>query len=84
MYIFPLENITKVLGIPKVSKIFHELPKPGIGDDSRAWRIGTEEPSYLIEFIKSEVFVGLSMSGNAADYGVLTDLAKKAESKISP
>jgi hypothetical protein len=90
--IYPIENISKVLTIPKQSTenmTINELSKPNIGDDSRAYRIdtkdesGTESRGYVIEFIKMDVYEALSLTGTVTDYELLKDLAKKAESKIS-
>jgi len=88
--IYPIENISKVLTLPRESNeniTFDELSKPNIEDNSRAFRItakdefGTEQRYYQIEFIKMDVYESLYMSGTTTDYELLKDLSKKSEEK---
>jgi hypothetical protein len=87
--IYPIDNISKVLDIPRKSDenvTFDELSNPNIGDKSKAFRVtektGLETRSYLIEFNKMDVYEYIYMSGTSTDYELLKDLAKKAEAKI--
>lgn len=85
--IYPSENISKIIDIPMVSdsnRTYDELSKPNIGDNSRAFRITTEDDNryYEIEFVKMDVYENIQMSGTTTDYELLKELAKKAEEKI--
>lgn len=89
--VYPVENVSKVLNLPKKSDkniTYDELSKPNTGDNSRAFRIttkdefGTEEKYYQIEFVRMDVYVSLYMVGTTTDYELLKGLAKKAEAKI--
>lgn len=85
--IYPSENISKIIDIPMVSdsnRTYDELSKPNIGDNSRAFRITTEDDNryYEIEFVKMDVYENIQMSGTTTDYELLKELAKKAEAKI--
>ena len=87
--IYPIDNISKILDIPKISNenvTFDELSNPNIGDKSKAFRVtensGFETRSYMIEFVKMDVYEYLYMSGTSTDYELLKELAKKAEAKI--
>lgn len=87
--IYPIDNTSKVLDIPKISDentTYDELSNPNIGDKSKAFRVtennGFETRSYLIEFVKMDVYEYLYISGTSTDYELLKELAKKAEAKI--
>jgi len=89
--VYPIENISKVLTLPRESNeniTFDELSKPNIGGDSRAFRIttkdefGTKTRYHQIEFTNMDIYESLYMSGTTTDYEILKDLAKKAEAKI--
>jgi len=89
--IYPIENISEVLTIPRYQEenfMIEKMSKPNIGDDSNALRItakdeyGTEYRYYMIEFIKMDVYEYLLMTGITTDYELLKDLARKAEAKI--
>ena len=90
--IYPIENITKVIKLPRESNeniSYDELPDPKIGDESRAFKIKWYDSEldewwtdYEIEFIKMNVYEDIYMSGTSTDYELLKELAKKAEKKI--
>lgn len=88
--IYPIENISKALDLPKESNensTYEELPSPAIGDKSKAWRITEKTESgtnryYEIQFIKMNVMETFDMRGTATDYEALKALAVKAEAKI--
>lgn len=89
--VYPIENISNVLTLPKNSteKVkYDELSKPNIGDASIAFRItqkdelGVEYRVYQIEFVKMDVYESLRMIGTTTDYDLLKNLSKKAEAKI--
>ncbi len=88
--VYPLENISKTLTLPRESGeniTYDELSKPNIGENSRAFRITIKENSeekrfYKIEFSKMDVYEAILMSGTTTDYELLKELAKKAEIKI--
>jgi len=90
--IYPIENISKVLAIPRYPEegfVVEKMSKPNIGDDSNAFRIttkdeyGTEYRYYMIEFIKMNVYEYLLMMGITTDYELLKELARKAEAKAA-
>ncbi|MCX9014560.1 MAG: hypothetical protein OIN89_07180 [Candidatus Methanoperedens sp.] len=87
--IYPIDNISKVLDIPRKSnenRTYDELSNPNIGDKSKAFRVtensGFETRSYMIEFVKMDVYEYISIGGTSTDYELLKELAKKAEAKI--
>lgn len=88
--IYPIENISIVL-IPRASDediIWETMPDPKIGDQSMAFRVrikdafDSEDVTYMIEFVKLNVYESLLMNGKSTDYGFLKNLAKKVEQKI--
>lgn len=90
--IYPPENISNVFAIlPRESnenRTIDKLSNPGIGDESRAYRIttknklGADEKIYMIEFIKFDVYEQFVLYGTTIDCELLKTLAKKAENKI--
>jgi len=88
--IYPFENISKTLTVPRVSGeniTYDQLSKPNIGENSRAFRITIKENNeekrlYKIEFFKMDVYEALLISGTTTDYELLQELAKKAENRI--
>lgn len=88
--LYPKENISKALEIPKNSTedlLIEEIPCSNIGDKCRSWRVtakdefGKQNIFYRLDFIKMDVHEFLFMGGTI-DYDLLKDLAKKANSKI--
>ncbi|MCK9592934.1 MAG: hypothetical protein M0Q91_13095 [Methanoregula sp.] len=96
--VYPIENMYKVLSLQRNlaakyyangtaddSVIIDDFSNPGIGDQSQAYRItlkSDNSKSYIIDFIKKDVFESLRMSGSITDYETLKDLAKTAAAKI--
>jgi hypothetical protein len=68
---------------------YDELSKPKVGDDAISCRIkwtddyGNTQSEYIIEFIKSDVYMALDMSGATLDYEFFKDMAIKAAAKIA-
>ncbi len=59
------------------------LPNPLVGEYSMAYNVTlTSDSVYTIAFTKWDVAEVIKLRGNKIDYGLLTDLAKKAEAKI--
>jgi len=84
---YPLSNIGKTMEhIDEYEgHILNELPNPQIGEKSLAARYAEDDleaRKYQIEFYKKDIYVRLIISGEATDYELLKDLAKKIESKI--
>ena len=90
--IYPIETMPKLLsGAKKMYQnmtssgyVVNELSNPQIGDQSHAFIIASADSSktYLIDFIKNDVYESLRMTGTTTDYELLKDVAKKAVSKI--
>lgn len=65
-----------------------ELPSPDIGDESYAFRVlevdyyANEVMSYSIIFRKMDIYESISITGTLADYGLLKELAQKAEKRV--
>lgn len=96
IYAFPLEEVSKVFSAAELKippqlapqvKI-EDLPNPGIGDESKAFKISFAseervEQTYFIVFIKKGYFEILTMDGKPFEYKVLEDAARKAAGKIN-
>ena len=92
--IYPIENINKTLSLQRVestkytannSYTIDDLSNPNIGDQSQAYRITNKldnSKSFVIDFIKQDVFESLRMSGTFTDYETLKELAQTAAEKI--
>lgn len=87
---YPTENILKVLTEQQSNEnmTVEKMNIEKIGDKSFAYKITgeTDFSSYVgyyeIEFIKKNVYVDLTMSGNAKDFELLKELAQKVANKI--
>ena len=85
---YPAENIFMIINDPlnySEEYTISELPSPNIGDISKAYKIKDTEwntLTYRIDFGKKDIYVGITVAGNAADYELLRELAKKVENKI--
>lgn len=85
---YPVENIPTIVNNPlnySEEYTISELPSPNIGDISKAYKIKDTEwgtLTYTISFGKKDIYVGVSVAGNIADYELLKKLAKKVEKKI--
>ncbi len=91
--VYPRANVTKLLPEMKAHYVtvanenisVDELPDPGIGDYSQAFRITYKESNlkvYVIDFVKNDVYEQLSMQGTTTDYETLKNLGKIAAAKI--
>jgi len=92
--VYPIENINKALSLQRDestkytannSYTIDDLSNPNIGDQSQAYRITNKldnSKSFVIDFIKQDVFESLRMSGTFTDYETLKELAQTAAEKI--
>jgi hypothetical protein len=93
--IYPAENITLIVpqtvkGVKSLSAedanvTVEELPVPGIGDFSRALQISEKDNpvnTYMIAFVKYDVYEELYVNGTARDYDTLLKVAGNAAAKI--
>jgi hypothetical protein len=93
--IYPAENITLIVpqtvrGVKNWSAedanvTVGELPAPGIGDFSRALQISEKDNpvnTYMIAFVKYDVYEELYVNGTARDYDTLLTAAGNAAAKI--
>ena len=85
---YPIENIQKIVNNSlnySGDYIISEISSPNVGDISKAYKIKDSEwgiLKYRIDFGKKDIFVAIEVVGNAADYELLKELAKKVENKI--
>ncbi|PKG33998.1 hypothetical protein [Methanoregula sp.] len=94
--VYPVENITLI--VPDTVSSFknwtvedgnvtiEDLPSPGIGDASSAMKVtisGEPVDTYIIAFVKYDVYEELYVNGTASDYDVLKAVAGKAAAKIT-
>jgi hypothetical protein len=93
--IYPLENISLI--VPHTVRGFknwtledanvtvEELPISGIGDSSSALKISIKDDpvdTYMIAFVKYDVYEEMYVNGTARDYDTLLKLAENAAAKI--
>ena len=93
--VYPIANLNQVMtnaGNEELQKAnatvtVTQLPDPGIGDSSQAFRVemkvaGIQVTQFYISFIKKDVHENLYMGGTSADYETLKNLANVSASKI--
>jgi hypothetical protein len=85
---YPLENISQTtadfLPIFREGVVVEKLPDPRIGEGGGAVRLTDEilGLSYIVEFYKKDIHVGLSAWGTESDYELLIDIAREIEDRI--
>jgi len=93
--VYPIANLNQVmtnsaneeLQQANATVTVTQLPDPGIGDSSQAFRwtteiAGIQVTQFYISFIKKDVHENLYMGGTSADYETLKNLANVSASKI--